>query len=144
MGQSLVFVSMPWIAIEGEETKQDPWTHPPFFYSWLTTHRSRQARAAAVLKNPHLGIGTLSEIHSYTDLKSNSTLKTAPQASWGRRGERQQVLTCSRNRGWRQFTKRPTGQGGKGERNTWVHLQIQSCFCQKQICQQDPLKKTCR
>lgn len=86
MGQSLVFVFMPPIAIEGEETKQEPQTHLPF-YPWSVIQRSREPRAAAVLKNPHLGIGTLSEIHSHTDLESNSTLTTAPQASWGRRGE---------------------------------------------------------
>lgn len=32
MGQSLVFVSVSPIAIEGEETKQDPQTHLSFFY----------------------------------------------------------------------------------------------------------------
>lgn len=86
MGQSPVFASMIPIHIGVEETKQKPQTHTPD--SWPATLRGRQPRAAAVLKTPHLGIGTSSEIHSHADLKSNSILTTAPQASWGRRGER--------------------------------------------------------
>lgn len=115
MGQSPVFVSMPPIVIKGEETKQEPQTLTLslFLTNYTETHTAQSCCCfvKSTLEYRH------SEIQSPTDLKQHAYSCSSSflgEERWEERWEGQ-VLTCSRNRGWRRFTGTLTRQGGKRE-----------------------------
>lgn len=110
MGQSPVFVSRPPIVTKGEQTKQEPQILTLSLF--LTNDRDTYNPGLLLFcKICTWVIDTVSEIHSPTDLKSSSMLTAAPQASWGRRGERR----SERDKFW---PAPGTGAGG-GSQGHW-------------------------
>lgn len=117
MGQSPVFVSMPPIVIKGEETKHEPQT-PPFLYSWLTTETHTTQGCCCFVKPTLEYRRSKWDPLSYRPEKQQHTYSCSSgflgEERWEEKWEGQ-VLTCSRNRGWRRFTGTLTRQGGKRE-----------------------------